>query len=57
MEDTIAKYKKNIEIKQTEGVSLRNQLSILDNHLAQIEADIEMTRAKISEAQLEIEAL
>lgn len=57
LEDTIAKYKQNIDKKQTESVSLKNQLSILDNHLAQTQADIDLTTEKIKQAELEIEAL
>lgn len=57
LEDTIAKYNKNIAQKQTEGISLKNQLSILDNHIAKAETDIELTQEKIKQAQLEIEAL
>lgn len=57
LEDTIAKYKQNINQKQTEGVSLKNQLSILDNHLAQTQADIDLTTEKIKQTELEIEAL
>src|SRR3989338_3277135 len=57
LEDTIGKYKKNIEQKQLEAVSLRNQLIILDNRLAALQADIELTKEKIKETQLEIEAL
>src|SRR3989344_8538516 len=57
LEETIAKYNKNIAQKQTEGVSLKNQLSILDNHIAKAETDIDLTQEKIKQAQLEIEAL
>ncbi len=57
LEDTIAKYNKNIAQKQTEGISLKNQLSILDNHIAKAQTDIELTQEKIKQAQLEIEAL
>jgi murein DD-endopeptidase MepM/ murein hydrolase activator NlpD len=57
LENTINKYKKSIEEKRLESVSLKNQLSILDNRLAQIETDIELTKEKISEASLEINAL
>jgi len=57
LEETISKYKQNIDQKQTEAVSLRNQLSILDNRTGQIQANIDVTKEKISEAQLEIEAL
>lgn len=57
MEEAIAKYQTSIDKKRTEAVSLKNQLSILDNRTAQIEADVELTKAKISEAELQIEAL
>ena len=57
LEETIAKYNKNIAQKQTEGISLKNQLSILDNHIAKAQTDIELTQEKIKQAQLEIEAL
>ncbi len=57
LEDTIAKTKTLIEQKQTQAVSLKNTLSILDNHAAQIELDIEATQEKIKQAALEIEAL
>lgn len=57
LEDTIAKYNKNIEQKQTQAVSLKNQLSILDNHINKAQTDIELTQEKIKQAQLEIEAL
>jgi murein DD-endopeptidase MepM/ murein hydrolase activator NlpD len=57
LEDTIAKYNKNIEQKKLEGQSLKNQLSILDNHIAKAETDLELTEAKINQAQLQIESL
>ncbi len=57
LEETIAKYKKNIDEKRLEAVSLKNQMSILDNRAAQTATDIELTKEKISEAKLEIEAL
>lgn len=57
LEDTIGKYRQNIAEKQTEGVSLRNQLGILDNRTAQLNADIDLTNEKIQQAQLQIEAL
>lgn len=57
LEETINKYKTNIEAKRLEAVSLKNQLSILDNRLAQTEADIDLTQEKIDQAKLEIEAL
>ena len=57
MEDTMAQYQKTIDQKQTEAVSLKNTLAILDNRLAQMQLDIEMTKQKINQAQLEIDAL
>ena len=57
LEDTINVYRKNITQKQTEAVSLKNQLSILENKLKQTEAEIKMTQYKIDETKLEIEAL
>jgi murein DD-endopeptidase MepM/ murein hydrolase activator NlpD len=57
LEDTINVYKKNISQKQTEAVSLNNQLSILENKIKQTEAEIKMTQYKIDETKLEIEAL
>lgn len=57
LEETIAKYNKNIEQKQLETKSLKNQLSILDNHIAKAEVDIKLTETKINQTQLQIEAL
>lgn len=57
LEETINKYKKNVEQKQLEGVSLRNQMGILDSRLEKISIDIELTREKIKNVELEIEAL
>ncbi len=57
LEDTIDKYNRNISKKQTEAQSLKNQLSILDNHILKAEADIDLTQEKINQAQLQIEAL
>ncbi len=57
LEETISVYKKNISQKQTEAVSLNNQLSILENKIKQAEAEIKMAQYKIDETKLEIEAL
>lgn len=57
LEETIGKYKKAIEQKETEAVSLKNQLSIISNRKSQIETDIELTQEKIKQVQLEIDAL
>lgn len=57
LEETINVYKKNIEQKRLESVSLKNQLSILDNRLSQSKTDLQMTEEKISETELEMEVL
>ncbi|PIT88779.1 MAG: hypothetical protein COU29_00145 [Candidatus Magasanikbacteria bacterium CG10_big_fil_rev_8_21_14_0_10_36_32] len=57
LEETMGKYQKNIEQKRVEAVSLKNQLSIIDNKIAKTEVDIKVTKEKIDQAQLEIEAL
>lgn len=57
LEKTIDKYTQNIQAKQVEAESLKNQISILDNYIAKAETDIELTQEKIKQAQLEIEAL
>lgn len=57
LEDTIAKYKNNIDVKRTEAVSLKNQMSILENRIAQAEADVSLTTEKLDKTKLEIEAL
>ncbi len=57
LEETIDTYKKTIAQKQTEGISLKNQISILDNQISQVETNINLTKEKIKETELEIEAL
>lgn len=57
LEDTMATYKKNIEQKRLEAVSLKNQTSILENRIAQAETDIILTEERISELGLEIRSL
>lgn len=57
LEATIATYQNSINQKQTESVSLQNQLSILDEQNQSISADINLTQEKIRQAELEIEAL
>lgn len=57
LEDTIGTYKQNIAQKQTEGVSLKNQMSIIENHMAQTQADVDLTNEKLQKTQLEIDAL
>lgn len=57
LEDSIAAYKKKIEQTRSESVSLANQMSILDNHIVQVELDIEATQQKLDTLELEIKAL
>src|SRR3989338_7945131 len=47
LEQSIETYKKKIAEKRLEAVSLSNQIAILDNRLAQIELDIEVTENKL----------
>ncbi len=57
LEETITKYKANISQKQTEGVSLKNQLNIIQNRIAQAQADVDYTSEKLQKTQLEIDVL
>jgi len=57
LEETMATYKKNIDQKRLEAVSLKNQTSILENRIAQAETDIALTEERISEMELEIRSL
>lgn len=57
LDATMEVYKKSIDLKQTEGVSLKNQLSILETQNQSISTDIDLTKEKIRQAELEIEAL
>ena len=57
LEATINKYKSTISEKETQAVSLKNQLDILGNRINQVGTDIELTKEKIKENQLEIDAL
>lgn len=57
LEKSIASYKEKVAAKQREAVSLNNQVSILDNRIAQVELDIEATGEKIDALTLEIESL
>ncbi len=57
LEQTIGTYQKNIQAKQTEAISLKNQISIIDNHGAAVQAEIDLTKEKISVTQNEIDLL
>jgi len=57
LEQSIEEYKKKVQQKQSEAVSLSNQIAILDNYTVQIELDIEATEEKLGTLTLEIESL
>lgn len=57
LESTMGTYQKNIEVKRTEAVSLKNQMSIISNRVAQIEVDVNLTKEKLKQTELEIDAL
>lgn len=57
LEKTIAEYNKQITVKQTEARSLKNQLGILDTSVAKLNADIDLTKEKIYQTELEIQQL
>ncbi len=56
LEESISAYKKKVEQKRLESVSLSNQMAILDNHVVQVELDIEATEQKLDTLELEIRA-
>lgn len=47
-------YQQNINIKQKEAVSLRNQMEILDNEIAKIALEVQTTEIDIEKTNLEI---
>ncbi|MEK9158983.1 MAG: hypothetical protein AAB673_03190, partial [Patescibacteria group bacterium] len=57
LEDKINVYKKDIEQKQTEGLSLKNQMALLNSRIAKTELDVQMAEANISTLDLEIKSL
>jgi len=57
LESNIDKYKSDIKQKQLEGVSLKNQLSILNNYIEKAKIEIALTEENIKKVQLEINAL
>lgn len=57
LEKSIEEYKKAVIQKQLEAVSLKNQLSIMNDRIKQAELDIEATKEKMDSLTLEIEAL
>src|SRR3989338_7210411 len=57
IEESIAAYKKKIDQKRLEAVSLSNQVAIIDNRVSQVELDIQATKEKLESLTLEINAL
>ncbi|MBF8280574.1 MAG: peptidase M23B [Candidatus Magasanikbacteria bacterium] len=57
IEKDIAAYNKNIQVKQTEQLSLANQISIIDNRLEKIKLDVQATEAETDVLKLEIKGL
>lgn len=57
IEKTIEAYKKKIEQTQSQSVSLKNQLSILDTIKKQVELDLQATEQKVGKTELEVKEL
>lgn len=57
LEDTIGSYKKTIEAKQLEAVSLQNQLSIIDTRIDQVGVEIQVAKDKLETTRLELDLL
>ncbi len=57
IEQSIEGYKKEIAVKQTEAMSLANQIAILDNRRTQVELDIDATQTKLDTLGLELQSL
>lgn len=53
----IDEYKGLIDVERTKAVSLSNQMAILDNHISQVELDIDATQDKLEILTLQIQAL
>lgn len=57
LESTIGNLNKIIVAQETEGQSLKNQLSFLSNDILKIQADLDLTGEKLKQTQLEIDGL
>lgn len=55
IEKSIVQYKKKIQEKQLESLSLNNQLGILENRVTEIDLDIKRIEEKLDTINLEIE--
>lgn len=57
LEESMGKVRRDIDKKIKEAVSLKNQVSLLENHVKETELDIALTEEKIGELGLEIREL
>lgn len=57
LEKAMSEYNDKISKTRLEAVSLKNQLSLLDNHIAQVELDVETTQEKLDTVKLQIQGL
>jgi len=57
LDESIQAYKKKIEQKQLEKVSLSNQMGIIDNRISQVELDVQFTKEKIETLELELDSI
>src|SRR3989338_202573 len=57
LEEKIGTMKKSIERKRVEALSLKNQMSVLDQHLEAVHLDVESTKLEIETVQLELQEM
>lgn len=57
LEAQIEIYKKNIQQKQSESITLTNQLAILNSRIEKTALDVQVTEIQISQLNLEIQSL
>lgn len=57
IEEKIGTVKKSIERKQMEALSLKNQMSILEERLEAVRLDVQATRVELETVQLELKEL
>ncbi len=57
IQDKIEKYKKNINLKRLERVSLSSQVSLIENRIEKVSLDIKSTNLQLEQTNLEIKSL
>lgn len=57
LQNSIDRYKKQIDQKELEATSLKNQLSILDTRIDEVEAEVEITKERLETTKLELSVL